>query len=205
MEEYRIILGSSSEIRKKTLSRANIHVSETISSDFDERSILENDPLVLVKKLSDSKLESVIGKLNFKKRVDKVIVISADSVAYKDGEIRNKPKDYEEKRRFLKSYSNSYVDCITGISVYNFFTDAWLSDVSTSRVHYKEIPEEIIDYISTNSKIIGHSCGGFAIDCPFLEKYVDKIEGCNDSILGISGLKTRMLIDMSIKQKKINN
>ncbi|KAH7648797.1 maf domain containing protein [Cryptosporidium bovis] len=202
MEEYDIILGSTSEIRKRTLARANIHITKTISSDFDERSISENDPEVLVKRLSDSKMKSVIEKLDYKKKFDKVIVISADSVAYKDGEIRNKPKDCDEKRRFLKSYSNSYVDCITGISLYNFFTDTWLNDVSTSRVYYKEIPEEMIDEISMNSEIIGHSCGGFAIDCPLLERYVDRIEGCKDNILGISGLKTRMLIGMSIETKK---
>ncbi|KAK6591086.1 maf domain containing protein [Cryptosporidium xiaoi] len=202
MEEYDIILGSTSEIRKRTLARANINITKTISSDFDERSISENDPKVLVKRLSDSKMKSVIEKLDYRKKFDKVIVISADSVAYKDGEIRNKPKDYDEKRRFLKSYSNSYVDCITGISLYNFFTDKWINDVSTSRVYYKEIPEEMIDEISMNSEIIGHSCGGFAIDCPLLERYVDRIEGCKDNILGISGTKTRMLIEMSIETKK---
>ncbi|KAJ1605825.1 Maf protein like [Cryptosporidium canis] len=196
--EYRLVFGSTSQSRREVFSKAKIRVSDFISADIDERSIADEDPTRLVVKISEAKMDGVLGKLPYKRGEDKVIVICADTVALKDGEVRNKPRDEEEKLRFLRSYSASHVDCITGVTVYNYFTGRKLSGVTISRVHYKFMPEEAIQEILKGSEIIQYSCGGFAIDCPLMGKYVDRIEGDSDNIMGISVLQTVDLIEKSI-------
>ncbi|KAL7065860.1 putative maf-like protein [Cryptosporidium serpentis] len=205
---YKIILGSTSESRKVILKKAGINISEYISADIDERSINGDSPQDLVLKLSYAKLKAVLKKLdnilnNYDKSLmNKVLVICADSIAYKDGEIRNKPEDNEEKRQFLKSYSNSYVDVISGMAIYNNISNSIIDTVVTSRVYFKTIPQYVIEDAILYSKIIGNSCGGFAIDCPILEDYVDYIEGDYDNTMGISSTETKRLIELSIKQAK---
>ncbi|EEA08434.1 maf-like protein, putative [Cryptosporidium muris RN66] len=205
---YKVILGSTSESRKVILKKAGVNISDYISADIDERSINGDSPQELVLKLSHAKLKAVLKKSdnilnsNNKGLMSKVLVICADSIAYKDGEIRNKPVDNEEKRQFLKSYSNSYVDVVSGIAIYNNVSNSIIDTVVTSRVYFKIIPQYVIENAVLYSKIIGNTCGGFAIDCPILEDYVDHIEGDHDNIMGISSIETKRLIELSIKQAK---
>ncbi|KAF7457127.1 septum formation protein Maf [Cryptosporidium felis] len=197
-KDYKIVLGSTSESRRKVLSSANIQVSEYVSADIDERNIEDNDPNKLAMRLSDAKMKAVLEKLSYGRGKDKVIVICADTIALKDGEVRNKPEGYDEKLRFLNSYSGSFVDCITGLTVYNYFTETMLTDVDISRVHYKTMSEKDIQEIIDGSKIIGYSCGGVATDCPIMGRFVEKIEGDAENVLGISVEKTVKLIQSSI-------
>ncbi|OII71427.1 maf domain-containing protein [Cryptosporidium ubiquitum] len=197
-KDYKIVFGTTSESRKMVFSKANIKLSEFVSADIDERRIIDNDPNKLVMKLSEAKMDAVLEKLPYKNGVDKVIVICADSIALKDGEVRNKPRNDEERLRYLRSYSGSYVDCITGVTVYNYYTGRKLTNVTTSRVHYKKMPEEAVQKIFEKSEIIRYSCGGFAIDCPFMGKFVDEIQGDVDNIMGISVCNTVELMEKSI-------
>lgn len=197
-KEYKLVFGSTSQSRKEVFSKAEIRLSDFVSADIDERSITDEDPRRLVKKISEAKMEAVLKKLPYKRGEDKVIVICADTVALKDGEVRNKPSSDEERLRFLRSYSGSYVDCITGVTVYNYLTKRRLSDVTVSRVYYKEMPEEAIQRIFEESEVIRHSCGGFAIDCPIMGAYVEEIEGDPENIMGISVRNTVDLMERSI-------
>lgn len=203
-KDYKLVFGSTSESRRMVFSKANIKLSEFVSADIDERSIADSDPNKLVMKLSEAKMDAVLKKLPYKSGEDKVIVICADTIALKDGEVRNKPRDDEERLRFLRSYSGSYVDCITGVTVYNYYTGKKLTSATTSRVHYKKIPEEAIQKIFEKSEIIKYSCGGLAIDCPFMGEFVDEIQGDADNIMGISVCNTVELMEKSIVSGTVN-
>ncbi|TRY52765.1 Maf-like protein [Cryptosporidium tyzzeri] len=203
-KDYKIVFGSTSESRRMVFSKANIKLSEFVSADIDERVITDDDPNKLVIKLSEAKMDAVLEKLPYKNGEDKVIVICADTIALKDGEVRNKAKDSDERLRYVKSYSESYADCITGVTVYNYFTGRRLSNVTVSRVHYKKMPDEAIQQIVENSEIIKYSCGALAIDCPFMGKFVDGIQGDVDNVMGISVCNTVELMEKSIALGVVN-
>lgn len=47
------------------------------------------------------------------------VLICSDQVIRCNGEVREKPVDEEEARRFLKSYRTYPAECINGVVVYN--------------------------------------------------------------------------------------
>lgn len=47
------------------------------------------------------------------------ILICSDQVIRCNGEVREKPENEEEARRFLKSYREHPAECINGVVVYN--------------------------------------------------------------------------------------
>jgi septum formation protein len=173
-----LILGSQSKGRKKILTELG-YKFETMSPNFDEKSIRSNNPQELALKLGKAKNDALKNKIG-----PNDILITSDQVSSFQGEIREKPINYDEAKKFLKSYSNNNVSTFTSVVVYNNATKKEVSGVDTATVCFDEIPDKDIQAIIDKKYIL--SCGGgFMIEDPILLKHITRIDGNPKSVMAM--------------------
>lgn len=140
-KETKIILGTSSEARKFMLDICNIEYI-AISPNIDEKAVECEDPeelpLEIAKAKSDELMKTLAGQQS--------ILITSDQVVLVDT-IREKPRNINEAKEFLKSYSNSSVKTVTAVVVTNTFTGKSANIIDTAIVYFKKITNEQINEI----------------------------------------------------------
>jgi septum formation protein len=152
----RLILASKSATRKKALNQLGLKY-EIIPSNFDEKSIRNDDPHKLVEELSQIKAK-IVGD-----NEDNSIVIAGDLFVVFEGKIYEKPKSEAEAFDMLKAFSGSTLHILVGLAVYNSKIKKMYSVVKDYEVEFRELLDsEIQDYIY-NYPVI-HFAGGFNDD-----------------------------------------
>ena len=116
----RFILASKSSYRKKALELLNLKY-EVIPSNFDEKSVRHDDPMILAEELAKAKALEV-GKSN-----PDAIIISGDLFVVDDKKILEKPVDNKEAYEMLRSLSGKSFDIIASVAVLNSKTNKILS------------------------------------------------------------------------------
>ena len=139
LENYKILLGSQSPRRQYLLKELGVkfdvklkHMAEEV---FPENLKREEIPIYLAKTKADS----------FDDELDeKTIVITADTIVWKDEKVIHKPKDQTEAFEILRSLSGKVHQVFTGVCIRslnhktNFF--------SHTDVYFKELTDEEIWY-----------------------------------------------------------
>lgn len=106
-----VVLGSQSPRRKEILSFFSLPF-EQVSPDFDEEAVpFSGDPSAFVNVLSNGKANSLKG------RFPESIIITADTILFKDGKIYGKPKSTEEGHQILRELSGNWHSVFTGVTV----------------------------------------------------------------------------------------
>jgi len=166
LRSMKIILASQSPFRKLALGILGINY-ETIPSNFDESSILDDNPKILARKLSEAKALSV-GRSN------EGVIIASDLFVVLDDEILEKPKDEKEALEMLKMLSGNSFDIVTGLAVYNTETKRLLSTTECCGVIFRDLSEcEIKDYIARYPVL---KCAG-AFEGDGLLRFAEQIKG----------------------------
>ena len=96
MSNYRLILASGSPRRKEILENQGIPF-EVVKSGREEKT-KETIPQKVVRDLSEQKALDVYDQIQGRRNI---IILSADTVVAKDGEILGKPEDEEDAVRML--------------------------------------------------------------------------------------------------------
>lgn len=104
--------------------------------------------------------------MTLKPYIKNAIIISADTIAYCDGEKIGKPKDEKDAYRILNKLSGSVHSVMTGICIIN--NDDINNFTVTSKIQMKKFSKEKIDELVKNEKTYLYA-GGYCID--------DNIEG----------------------------
>lgn len=144
MSKRKIILASKSERRKHLLKQIWINDFEIVESNYEEDMCLSCDHRELAKILSLNK------GLDVAKKYDDAIVISWDTFVVFDGKFIWKPKNKQDARNTLKSYSWKDVLVISWFAVIDTKTNIIINDYSEVLVRFSAITdEEIDDYIET--------------------------------------------------------
>lgn len=183
-----IILGSASKGRKQVLENLGWEF-EIMTADIDEKAIRFDDPEKLAHTLANTKADALIPKIK-----QDVLLITSDQVVDYNGQIREKPESPEEARDFLKSYANHPAKNVTGIAVTNTKTGQRESGVYTSKVYFREIPDNIIEKLIEEAEIFSQA-GGFSIWNPLLKPYVERVEGEEENVIGLPVALTKELIN----------
>jgi septum formation protein len=179
-----MILGSNSPRRKEILSFFDIDFMQE-SPDFDEEAIpFSGDPISYVQELSEGKA------LSLSKKFPDDIILSADTIVYKEGSVYGKPRNFSHAIEQLKQLSAGVHSVFTGVTVQHGAKK--YSAVEGTRVYIHELTEkQIIRYLE---KIHCHDkAGGYAIQqngCIIVEK----IEGCFYNVMGLPITTTHKLL-----------
>lgn len=124
-----LILGSQSPQRSEILSFFTLPF-EQIASHFAEELIsFDGNPVLYASLLSEGKASSLIV------RYPKSVVLTADTVVFKEGKIFNKPADEQENLAMLKELNGSWHSVFTAVTATNGTSTCTLYEETRVQFH----------------------------------------------------------------------
>lgn len=181
-DEKTLVLASNSASRFKIMENAGLNFA-AIPSLVDEEK-LKND-FGKVKNREDAieyvKLLSYEKALWLSRRLKNAIILAADTVAFYNDEVLEKPKDEKDARRIFSLLSDSIHFAITGVCMVD--GDNIDNFVKISPVRMLEIPEDLQD-ILIKDKLTYTYAGGYCIDGNLGDKAIVSKEDFNN-VMGL--------------------
>jgi septum formation protein len=174
-----LILGSSSPWRQQVLREAG-YTFETLTSNFDEKSIRHNVPDRLVKAISFAKANDLMPKV----RGREALLITADQVAYFGGEVLEKPANEEQARSFLRAYRDRYIAFYSAILITDVATRESYGGVDVSIVEVDHVTERAIEAAVLRGDVL-KACGAFVLEDPAIAPHVRLTSGSVSSCQGM--------------------
>ncbi len=197
----RIILGSASPRRRELLEQIGIEF-EIVVSDAREH-YKSTRPEEIVRELALMKAEHVAKEVERreKERAEQasiprletgevhlcnVVILGADTIVVRDGQILGKPSDEEEAFSMLKSLQGRMHQVYTGVAVLNFDGSGSLRTIShaeETKVYVHEMTdEEIRRYIAAGESM--DKAGAYGVQGRFAA-FIDRIEGDYYNVVGL--------------------
>lgn len=189
MLREKIVLASKSPRRAEIL-RAVGWEFEAVAANIDETRMESEDAVSYVKRLAQTKAETVAKKIS-----NPGLVLGADTVVVIGGEILGQPRDDGDARRMLNLLSGKWHEVVTGIALIRAGqTPQVLIDHETTRVRFCEMSADEIDwYVSTGEP--RDKAGAYAIQGRGA-LFIEEIQG---DYFNIVGLPVRLLYELSRK------
>lgn len=197
----RIILGSASPRRKELLEQIGIKF-EIVVSDAEEH-YESTRPDEIVRELALMKAEQVAEEVKRREkegvgedyllrsetgeaRLRNLLILGADTVVVRDGEILGKPSGAEEAFEMLKSLQGRAHQVYTAVAVLDFDGNAERHTVShaeeTKVFVHAMTDEEIRSYIAAGESL--DKAGAYGVQGRFAA-YIDRIEGDYYNVVGL--------------------
>lgn len=121
---------------------------EVMESDYEEDMSALDNPRELAKFLAFKKGEAVAR--NF----DDVIVLSGDTFIVFENRFIGKPKDSEDAKKTLRSFSGKEVTAISGFAIIDTKSGKVVNDFNEGVVKFRNLSdEEINDYVATGEPL----------------------------------------------------
>ena len=172
-----VFLASKSPRRRKLLKQLNIKF-KSFSVDLNEEVLDGEHPIKTVKRLSQEKLQLAA------KRINKGIIITADTIVVLKKSVIGKPKDEKDAERILKKLSGKTHQVYTGFAVSNLNNNKSIVDyVRTSVTFHNLTKRQIKDYIDSGSPM--DKAGAYGIQDDFGAVFIKKINGCYYNVVGL--------------------
>lgn len=181
-----IILGSSSPRRIELINKLGLNY-KIIKPTFDERSI-KNIKEDYSSFLAFKKLESILLNNSSDFDINNDLVLCMDTSISKDNKIFNKPTSFNEAYSFLKEFSNSLHEVITGFAIY--YKNTIIIDKDITYVYFNDLSDELIkDYINDKEINVFDKAGSYAIQFDYKYHLISKIKGSLDNVIGFPSEK----------------
>ena len=181
-----IILGSSSPRRIELINKLGIDY-KIIKPTFDERSI-KNIKEDYSSFLAFKKLESILLNNSSDFDINNDLVLCMDTSISKNNKIFNKPTSFNEAYSFLKEFSNSLHEVITGFAIY--YKNTIIIDKDITYVYFNDLSDELIkDYINDKEINVYDKAGSYAIQFDYKYHLISKIKGSLDNVIGFPSEK----------------
>jgi septum formation protein len=174
-----LVLASASPARRRILQMVGIEPIVEVSN-FDEDSIVFQDPQLLVENLA---LEKALVVLN--RRQDKnCLVLGCDSVLWVDGKIQGKPPNRAAAIDRWQEMRGSSGIIYTGHAMIDSQKRQTLVRCGITTVYFGQVSDrEIAAYVATGEPL--QCAGAFALE-GIGGLLVDRIEGCHTNVIGLS-------------------
>ncbi|MBI4276601.1 Maf family protein [Candidatus Uhrbacteria bacterium] len=173
----KLILGSGSTWRQKVLRDAG-YTFDVMTADIDEKAIRYEDPGRLVLAIARAKTAAILPKIQ-----ESALLVTSDQVIVWNGVIREKPRDADEARAFLKSYAEHAPETVTSLVVTNTQTKKVVEGVDRVCVVFSSVPDNIIDALIQKGLLMT-AAGGFQVQDPLLKPYI-QYDGAEESCMGM--------------------
>src|SRR3989344_1453461 len=174
-----IILGSASEGRKKVMQELGLDF-EIVPADIDEKAIRRDTPEELVLAVANAKADALVARIS-----EPALLITSDQVILCEGELREKPRDVAEARKFLQSYNSSPAHAVGAVTVTNSATGKLASGMQKSTIYFKPLPDDFTEDFIKSGKAFKYA-GGFPVQDSTWTPYIERIEGGWDTAAGLS-------------------
>jgi septum formation protein len=185
-----VVLASSSERRRRLMEDAGYDF-EVIVPSLKEDRLHPQDPLVLAESLAYAKARQVADRL------ERHVVIGADTVVSLGGRLIGKPADEAEAREILRRLSGSTHEVITGVCLVNARRGERLLGSEITRVVMKNLSEAELDAYVRSGESIGKA-GAYAIQ-ENGDRFVERIDGSFTNVVGLPMLLLARMLDVMKK------
>eukprot|EP00123_Amoebidium_parasiticum_P003108 comp14410_c0_seq1/m.10513 comp14410_c0_seq1/g.10513 ORF comp14410_c0_seq1/g.10513 comp14410_c0_seq1/m.10513 type:complete len:212 (-) comp14410_c0_seq1:60-695(-) len=185
---WSIVLGSASVFRRQLMNTLGMQFTvaspdideKAITAGYDERKRANPDALSLA--IAHAKADALLPLY----KGTRTLIVTGDQVAVFRGEIREKPKDAEECRKYVRDYSSGSDPCSTcaAIVVTNGITGIRAAGTDYAHQYLHEVPDEIVGKLIENGEIMG-CCGALTVTDPDILPYVGRLDGTKDSLMGL--------------------
>jgi len=184
----RLVLASKSPRRAEIL-RAVGWEFEAIAADVDETRYKSEDAVSYVKRLAQTKAETVAGQLRGG------LVLGADTVVVIGEEILGQPRHDEDAGRMLRLLSGRWHAVLTGVALVRpGQLPHGLVEHETTRVRFSEMSIDEIDWYVSTGEPTGKA-GAYAIQGKGA-LFISEIQG---DYLNVVGLPVRLVYELSHK------
>ena len=187
-QAFEVVLASASPRRRELLEKAGVAFTvRTPQTPVDETLA---EPAEACKKLAERKAGAVIQEVLAEDYQGMLIVIGADTMVVKDGEIFGKPRSLSDGKHMLRALSGSTHEVITAVSVWMVAAPE-VENISlgfrtfhdVSRVTFRDLTEEeISDYLRLGESF--DKAGAYAIQGAGAQ-LGDHYDGSRDTIIGL--------------------
>lgn len=177
LKSFDIILASQSPRRRDLLAQTGIPfrvLVKPISEEFPA----DLTPQEVALRLSRHKALAFTEEL----KLDKTVVITADTIVVADGQIINKPGDHDHAVHMLRSLSGKDHEVITGVCIRH--REKEKSFFETTRVFFRVLKEEEIQYYVINFKPFDKA-GAYGIQEWIGHVGIHHIEGSYPNVVGL--------------------
>jgi septum formation protein len=172
----KLILASASPRRAELLRQTGISF-DLVIPDISEEVEGQLAPEQLVCLLARRKAEAIARK------IDRGLVLAADTLVHYRGLMLGKPADAEEARRMLQLLSGDHHEVITALYLIDAATGRIESGLSTTTVWMKELTlQEIAAYLATGEPY--DKAGAYGIQ-GLAALFISRIEGCYFNVVGL--------------------
>ena len=172
--KFKIVLASSSMRRCRLLEQLGIPFTVAAPGEVE---ITIGEPEIQVVINATAKAKKIA------ERIDRGVVIGADTIVVKESHVIRKPADADEAKNILKILSGGFHKVITGVAVIEASSGRIETDVAETMVHVKDLREDEIDSYLATGEPLGKA-GGYAIQ-GIGALLVDHIHGCFYNVVGL--------------------
>jgi septum formation protein len=182
----RVVLASKSPRRAEILTAVGWEFV-AIAADIDETRAPFEDALTYVKRLAQTKAETVARKTSAG------LVLGADTVVVVDKEVLGQPRDDDDARRMLRLLNGKWHEVLTGVALMRAGQPPQvLVDSETTRVHFAELSSDEIDWYVSTGEPKGKA-GAYAIQGRGA-LFIEEIQG---DYFNVVGLPLRLVYELS--------
>jgi len=176
MLKEKLVLASGSPRRAEILSAVGWPF-ETVAANVDESRLEAEAAVPYVKRLAQSKAESVARSL------PSGLVLGADTVVVVDEQILGKPGDEADARRMLRLLSGRWHEVVTAVALLRAGENLLVVDHEKTRVRFAEMSAAEIDwYVATGEPM--DKAGAYAIQGS-AALFIEEIQGDYFNIVGL--------------------
>ncbi len=120
------------------------------------------------------------------------IILAADTIVVKNGQVLGKPADKHEAAQMLTFLSGDVHEVMTGICIINQETGQVWREVEITRVYFRSLTDgEIKAYVASGEPL--DKAGAYGIQ-GLGGLLVEKIDGCYYNVVGLPLVKTMQLL-----------
>ena len=147
---------------------------EATRSDYEEDMTLDLPPARLAEELARGKAHGVR---------EEGIIIGVDTFITHDGRVLGKPRDENQAKKMLQSFSGKEIEVYSGLCIYDSASKEERITHHRSLIKMAEISEDEIDgYVATGEPM--DKAGAFGIQ-GLGSVFIERIEGSYSSIVGL--------------------
>lgn len=186
LKDKKIILASGSPRRIEMMRTRGIEPL-VMPADIEENLPKVHGMRETVMFLALKKAQDVAQRLSYlpdctEKPEEGSIIIAADTIVYKDGEIMGKPADRDDAYRMLDKLRNDFHYVVTGVSLLSYGRQLTRVFAEITKVYFKDYPDsELEAYLDTDEAY--DKAGAYAIQ-GYFAKHIDHIEGSYENVIG---------------------
>ncbi|QQX76377.1 MULTISPECIES: Maf-like protein [Aequorivita] len=175
LKNYNIILASGSPRRQAFFKELNLDYTIKV------KEIKETYP----NHLTSSQITDYLSQLKasvFTNLNENDILITSDTIVWKDEKALEKPKDFENAKAMLQNLSGEMHEVITSVCFTSKDFQITVNDVT--KVWFKKLSDEEIDFYIKNYKPFDKA-GSYGIQEWIGYIGIEKIEGCYFNVMGL--------------------